>query len=503
MLRDDEEVTGAAEPARPAGRQERTLTLCVVCSALFLALLDSTVVGLALPTVRRDLGADLTGLQWVVLGYVCPYAALLLTGGYLGDRFGRRRVFLAGTAVFTAGSLLCAAAGSAGFLAAGRAVQGIGAAAVTPQTLALLRQVFPGERERAKALSTWSAVSGLALLLGPVAGGASSEVLGWRSVFLLNVPVGLFALAAGRRLPAPAAGPRRPFDRTGHLLIVTCLGAAAYGLVEGPRAGWSAPPVAAALVPAGAAALALLTVERRTAHPALRLDLFRGPVFTGATSVTFLMAVALNAAYLVLSLLLQVLDGASPAQAGMRLLPTMAAIVVGAVAAGRATRRLAPWQLVAAGTSLAGLSLLSVAALAPGHSYALWWPGATLMGLGMGLVMSPNNGAMIGGVRPEDAGQAAAMGGVLQQVGALLGVASLGAVLGSAVLDASTGPARAGLASGLRHGLLLAGVCCLLATAVTVLLTRPRGRGGSGTAPTRAQSPPTARRTADDPGGHG
>lgn len=503
MLRDDEEVIAAAKQTGP-GPRGRALTLCVVCSALFLALLDSTVVALALPTVRRDLDADLTGLQWIVEGYVCPYAALLLTGGFLGDRFGRRRVFLAGMAVFTAGSVLCAVAGSVEVLTAGRAVQGVGAAAVTPQTLALLSQVFPGERERAKALSTWSAVSGLALLLGPVAGGSSAELLGWRSVFLLNVPVGVFALAAGRRLPAPAAsGPERPLDGKGQLLIVACLGSATYGLVEGPRTGWTSAPVAAALVLAGVAALALLGVERRTPYPALRLDFFRRAVFTGATSVTFLMAVALNAAYLVLSLLLQVLDGASPAQAGLRLLPTMAAIVVGAVVAGRAVRRLAPWQLVATGTALAGLSLLSVAALAPGHSYALWWPGATLMGLGMGLVMSPNNGAMIGGVRPEDAGQAAAMGGVLQQAGALLGVASLGAVLGSAALEGHAATAPAGLASGLRHGLLLAGVCCLLATAATVLLTRARREDGSGTAEPRSEGSTAARRGTDAAGDHG
>ncbi|MEU3255509.1 MFS transporter [Streptomyces sp. NPDC006997] len=471
MLRDDEEVTGAA-----GGRRERALTLGVVCSALFLALLDSTVVGLALPTVRRDLGADLTGLQWVVAGYVCPYAALLLTGGFLGDRYGRRRVFLAGMAVFTAGSLLCAAAGSVAALAAGRAVQGVGAAAVTPQTLALLSQVFPGERERAKALSTWSAVSGLALLLGPVAGGSSAELLGWRSVFLLNVPVGVFALAVGRWLPGPVtAGPGRPLDGRGQLLIAAGLGAATYGLVEGPRAGWSAPPVAAALALSAAAALTLLRAERRTTHPALRLDFFRGRVFTGATSVTFLMAIALNAAYLVLSLRLQVLDGASPGRAGVRLLPTMAAIVVGAVVAGRLARRPVPWRPVAAGTALAGAALLSVAALASGHPYAVWWPGAALMGLGMGLVMSPNNAAMLGGVRPEDTAQAAAMGGVAQQVGALLGVASLGAVLAPAALTGQsslTTAARAELTAGLRHGLLLAGLCCLLATTATLLLTR-------------------------------
>lgn len=479
MLRDDQEVTGPAGPAGTTARRRRTLTLWAVCSALFLALLDSTVVGLALPSVRRDLGAGLAGLQWIVAAYVCPYAALLLTGGFLGDRLGRRRVFLAGTALFTAGSLVCAAAGSVAVLAAGRAVQGVGAAAVTPQTLALLSQVFPGERERARALSTWSAVSGLALLLGPVAGGSSAELLGWRSVFLLNVPVGLLALAAGRHLPAPPpAGPRRTPDPPGQILLAACLGLATCAAVQGPHTGWTAP-VTTALALAVAAACALPLVERRATHPALRLDFFRGRVFTGTTAVTFLTALALNAAYLVLSLLLQVLGRASPGQAGVRLLPTMAAVVAGAVLARRTGRSLKPWRAVATGTALAGVSLLALATLAVDRPYAVWWPAAALMGLGMGLVMAPNQAALLGGVRPEDTGQAAAMGGVLQQIGALLGVASLGAVLGSSVdLPASAAAADTGLASGLRHGLLLAGICCLTATTATVLLTRERvGRG--------------------------
>jgi predicted MFS family arabinose efflux permease len=274
---------------------------------------------------------------------------------------------------------------------------------------------------------------------------------------------------------------------------VTCLASATYGLVEGPRAGWSAPDVVTALALAAAAALALLVRERRTAHPALRLDFFRIPVFSGATGVMFLMAVALNAAYLVLSLLLQVLDGVSPADSGTRLLPTMTAIVIGAFLAGRAGRHLRPWQIVAGGTALAGAALLFIACLAGDHSYAAWWPGAALMGLGMGLVMSPNNGLMISGVRPEDTGQAAAMGGALQQVGAMLGIASLGAVLGPSALDGHALTATADLGTGLRHGLFLAGLSCLLATTVTVLLSRPR----------RVPAAPPAGRTGGVPGDYG
>jgi DHA2 family methylenomycin A resistance protein-like MFS transporter len=471
VFRHDEEVTG------------KRITLLVVCSALFLALLDSTVISLALPTVQRDLHAGVGGLQWIVDGYILLYATLLLTGGTLGDRLGRRQVFLAGMAVFTAGSLLCALSGSVAALTAGRAVQGVGAAAVTPQTMAILAQVFPGERERARAFGTWSAVSGLALLLGPVAGGALAELLGWQSVFLLNVPIGLFALAAGRRLPAvTAVRAPRPLDPAGQLLTVCCLAPLTYGLVEGPRTGWGEPGTAAALGVSAAALVALLAVERRAAHPMLRLELFRARTFSGATSVTFLVAFGLNAGFLLLSLLLQLLDGAEPAAAGLRLLPTMAAIVVAAALAGRLSARVGPRLPVTLGTALAGVALLGMALLAVDRSYGVWWPLLVVMGLGVGMVMSPNNAALVGSVPADAAGQAASMGGAAQQVGALLGVASIGlvltgAVLGGAAPGAAVGPApdaggRAVLAAGVEHGLLLAAACYLAAALAAALLIR-------------------------------
>ncbi|MFP8962484.1 MFS transporter [Streptomyces nanhaiensis] len=472
----------------PAGRREKNLTLAVVCSALFLALLDSTVISLALPTVQRDLGAEVTDLQWIVDGYILLYAALLLTGGTLGDRFGRRQVFLAGMAVFTAGSVLCALSGSVAELTAGRAVQGVGAAAVTPQTLAILAQVFPGERERARAFGTWSAVSGLALLLGPVAGGAFAELLGWQSVFLLNVPIGLLALAAGRRLPAcTAARTRRPLDPAGQLLVVTWLAPLTYGLVEGPRAGWRDPAVLTALALGAVAFAALLLVERRSRHPMLRLDLFRSRTFCGSTSVTFLVAFGLNAGFLLLSLLLQSLGGAEPSAAGLRLLPAMAAIVLAAAVAGRVSGRLGPRPPVVLGTALAGTSLLLLSVFAVGERYALWWPLLALMGLGVGMVMSPNNAALVGSAPADAAGQAASMGGAAQQVGALLGVASLGIVLTGTAFTGATGaahgasapegPGREALAVGIEHGLLLAGACYLAAAVLAALLVRPERPG--------------------------
>ncbi|MFR9674843.1 MFS transporter [Streptomyces sp. TR06-5] len=491
MFRDDEEVT-ARTPAGPAERTtvpsagpgEKRLTLLVVCSALFLALLDSTVISLALPTVQRDLNAGVEGLQWIVDGYILLYAALLLTGGTLGDRFGRRRVFLGGMAVFLAGSLLCALSGSVATLIAGRAVQGVGAAAVTPQTLAILAQVFPGERERARAFGTWSAVSGLALLLGPVAGGALAELFGWQSVFLLNLPIGLVALAAGRRLPAATAvRTPRPLDPVGQLLAFASLAPLTYGLVEGPRSGWHSMPVVAALAVAVASAGALLVFERRTAHPMLRLDLFRIRTFSGATAVTFLVACGLNAGFLLLSLMLQVLGGADASVAGLRLLPTMAAIVVAAAVAGRVSARFGPRPLVLVGTATAGISLISLGALAVGERYVLWWPLLVLMGLGIGMVMSPNNAALVGSAPSDASGQAASMGAASQQVGALLGVASLGLFLTGAVLgragsggnggeDPSAGAAPDGLAAALESGLLAAGTCYLLAAVVAALLIR-------------------------------
>lgn len=461
----------------PAAPREKTLTLVVVCSALFLALLDSTVISLALPTVRRDLGADVSDLQWIVDGYILLYAALLLTCGSLGDRFGRRQMFLAGMAVFTAGSLLCALSGSVGALIAGRAVQGLGAAAITPQTLAVLAQVFPGERERARAFGTWSAVSGLALVLGPVAGGAFAELFGWQSVFLLNVPIGLLALVAGRRLPArTAVRTRRPLDPAGQLCAVAWLVPLTYGLVEGPRAGWRDPTVVAALVTGAAAFVALLLVERRVRHPLLRLDLFRIRRFTGSTAVTFLVACGLNAGFLLLSLLLQLLGGADPSAAGVRLLPIMAAIVLAAALAGRFSGSFGPRPLVILGTALAGTSLLMLGAFAVSRPYGSWWPLLVLMGLGVGMVMSPNNTILVSSAPAGSTAQAAAVSGAAQQIGALLGVASLGLFLTGAIPAASDGGAYPALAAGIEHGLLLAGGCYLVAAVLAGMLIRPAGR---------------------------
>ncbi|MBZ4016091.1 MFS transporter [Streptomyces purpurogeneiscleroticus] len=464
----------------PVGRREKRLTLAVVCSALFLALLDSTVISLALPTLQRDLHTNVAGLQWIVDGYILLYAALLLTGGTLGDRFGRRQLFTVGMSLFVVGSLICAAAGTVAVLATGRAVQGIGAAAITPQTLAILAQVFPEGPERVRAFGTWSAVSGLALLLGPVAGGAFAQYFGWPSIFLLNIPIGLVALAAARRLPsATAVKKHRPLDPVGQFLAIVWLAALTYGLVEGPKSGWRDASVTGVLAVSIVALVALLWVQHRSSHPMLRLDFFRSRTFSGSASVTFLVAFGLNAGFLLLSLLLQLLGGAEPSQAGLRMLPAMAAIVVAAASAGRISERYGPRLPVVAGTALAGLALVLLSVVAVDRPYALWWPLLALMGLGVGMVMSPNNALLVSSAPLDAAGQAASVGGAAQQVGALLGVASLGAVLtGTAPGEASSSPVEAAphsvLAAGIEHGLLISGMGYLAASALAISLMRKK-----------------------------
>jgi len=465
-----------AATAAAAVKRVKVRTLVVMCSALFLALLDSTVITLALPTIGNDFGVGLTGLQWIIGGYILTYASLLLAGGALGDRYGRHRVFIAGMGVFVAGSLLCALSDTTTQLIAGRAVQGIGAAAITPQTLAILAQTFPEPAERARAFGVWSGVSGLALVLGPLLGGNLVQVFGWQSVFLLNIPVCAVAMALASRLPAESGdASRRPVSPRSLLLTVSWLGCLTYALVEGNTIGWASSLVAGLLSVAAVSFATQLLTELRSRRPTLQLTLFRSHAFTGAASVTFLVAFGLNAVFLLLSLLLQRSAGLDPAAAGNRLLPTMGAIVVAAFLGGRVAGRFGSRIPVTCGTGLAGASLLVLSTLVLGHGYSEWWPLFVTFGFGVGMVMSPNNAALMASAPAESAGQASALNAVGQQVGALLGIAALGSLVGAnSTTGASTGPmASDALAQGIQVGLLAAGVCYLLAAAVAVTLLRP------------------------------
>jgi DHA2 family methylenomycin A resistance protein-like MFS transporter len=420
------------EPSPPARRplagDPKSLTLAVVCLALFMTILDSTVVTLALPSIQRDLVAGISGLQWVADAYVLAFASLLLTGGTVGDRLGRKRLLLAGLMVFTAGSAVCALAGSIAVLVAGRVVQGLGAAAVAPQTLAILANAFPDERERARAFGVWSGVSALALVLGPVVGGVLVGTLGWQSVFALNLPIGAAALLLGSRGLAESADPsRRPVDLPGQLLAVASLGALTWGLIEWGRHGWGLAQMAVLLL-ALAGLAALLRVEARSAAPMLRLELFRSRTFSACNAVLFLVAFGLYASFFFLSLFLQQAQDYSPPAAGVRFLPAMGAVVAAAPIAGLLASKLGPRLPIVAGTTLTGTSLLALAAVPAAAPYRAWWPLLVVTGVGIGLTMAPANAALVGSAPLPAAATASATAATSQQVGALCGIAVLGTV---------------------------------------------------------------------------
>ncbi|WP_457034255.1 MFS transporter, partial [Kitasatospora sp. P5_F3] len=416
----------------------KRLALATLCVTMFMAMLDNVIVNIALPRIGQDLHTGISGLQWVAEGYSLVYAALLLTGGALGDRYGRTRVFRLGLALFTAGSAAAAMAGTPGLLIGARMLQGVGAALLTPGSLAILRHVFTDERERARAIGLWSGVSALGLSIGPVIGGPMVDAFGWASVFWINVPVGIVGLVlAARTLPDLAPRARR-IDLAGLALSAAGLGALVYGLIEGPARGWTDPRILAC----AAAAAVLLTVfvllELRLAEPMLELRLFRDRVLCGALFSGFMVSFGMFGAMFFLPLMLQGVLGWAPTDAGIAGLPMTAAIVLAAPLSGRLTTRYGPRLPVVLGIALcaAGLGGLSLYGDQARYPEYLWTLGT--MGLGMGLTFTPVSIAVLQRVSADLTGMASATINTLRELGGVLGIAVLGALLANRLTDGLT-----------------------------------------------------------------
>ncbi|GAA2107131.1 MFS transporter [Kitasatospora saccharophila] len=425
--------------------------LATLCVTMFMAMLDNVIVNIALPRIGRDLDAGISGLQWVAEGYSLLYAALLLTGGTLGDRYGRTRVYRIGLALFTLGSAAAALAGGTGALVAARMLQGVGAALLTPGSLAILRHVFTDEKERARAIGLWSGVSALGLSVGPVLGGPMVDAFGWASVFWINVPIGVLALVLTYRV-LPVVAPReRRVDLPGLLLSAGGLGALVYGLVEGPGRGWTDPRVLAC----GAVAAVLLAlfalVELRVAEPMLELRMFGDRVLAGAMLSGLMVSFGMFGALFFLPLMLQGVMHWAPTDAGYAGLPMSGVIVLAAPLSGRLTGRHGPRTPLVLGIALCaaglgGLSLYSGQA----HYWSYAWT-LVLLGFGMGLTFTPVSIAVLHRVAPERTGTASATINTLRELGGVLGIAVLGAVL--------TGRLTSALADSLhRQGLPADGV---------------------------------------------
>jgi DHA2 family methylenomycin A resistance protein-like MFS transporter len=398
-----------------------------LCLGYFMVILDATVVNVALPDVGASLGGTLATLQWVVDGYTLAFAALLLTGGALADRLGARRVLAAGLGLFTVASALCALAPGAASLVAFRVLQGAGAALVVPASLALIRSAYADPAARARAVGLWGGVGGIGAAGGPVIGGLLVAAAGWRAVFLVNLPVGVAAIALALRLaPAPAGRPRR-LDPAAQTLAVLALAGLVFAVVEAGRAGTAT--VLGATGVAACAAAGFVAVERRVAAPMLPLELFRSRAFSGASAVGLLINLGFYGQLLVVNLGFQGARGWSALTAGLATLPQGALVSLGSLASGQLTARAGrPGPTMLCGLTVGALGLTGLALAPAAAPYA--WLVAPLMatGLGMSLTMPAATSAAVDAAPEGRAGVAAGVINAARQAGGAIGVALLGSL---------------------------------------------------------------------------
>ncbi|MFI0168150.1 MFS transporter [Streptomyces sp. NPDC017095] len=425
----------AASACRP--RRDRPGAVLVVESvAVFMVMLDNLAMNNALPDIGSDLTVGVGGLEWVVASYTLVLAAFLLPGSIVGERLGRRRVFLAGLAAFTVGSALGATADSWAVLVAGRVVQGAGGAVLLPSSAALLRQVFPQDGARAKALGLRGAASGLGLALGPVIGGPLVERFGWHSVLLINVPIGAGLLVFGAlSLPHAPASRTRSWDLPGQALAAVGVGGLIFALIQGPSEGWADPAVLTGSAAAVLALPALTAVERRSSDPMLDLSFFRDRPCAVAALACFSTSLALFGAIFFLSLYLQYVLGWSAAGAGLVFLLASAFIVVTGPVAGRLSARWNAFRPLMIGVALCPLALAGLGLYGEGARYAEYCWVLPVIGVCVSLTFVPVNVIVVERVRGPRAGMATAIAEMLRELGGVTGVAALGAVLNSRMRD--------------------------------------------------------------------
>ncbi|RQV40430.1 MFS transporter [Burkholderia cenocepacia] len=417
-----------AAPSRPTAREQR-LTLALVAIGMFMAVLDSTIVNVALPAMRTSLGATVAELAWIVDAYTLSFAALILAGGALSDRFGAKRVYLAGLALFVGASAACGVASSVALLVAARFAQGMGAALFLPASLAIVRSTFDVPAERARAIAVWAGIASVAVAVGPVLGGILVDDFGWRSAFLINVPTGAVAFAGAAALVrAAAAREVRQFDWAGQCVGAAALGALCFAVIELPTRGAGAMEVRCALLIAGLAAVVLVAVERRARHPMVPLAWFRNRVFVAMNLMGSLVYVGYFGLLFVLSLYLHGRFGMSARQIGLTLLPFALSLSLGNLLSGKLHGRVRPVTLMANGLAMAALAVPAIAlALALRAPWPVVWAAMAAFGTGTALSVAPMIATVLEQVPADAAGVASGFLNAARQAGSLLGVAIAGA----------------------------------------------------------------------------
>ena len=454
-------------PAKHRPRLAQALTLAAMSLGYGVVQLDVTIVNTALSAIGNSLGGGVAELQWVVSAYTIAFASLILTAGALGDRLGAKRVFMAGFALFTAASLACTLAPNAAILIAARAVQGLGAAILVPNSLALLNHAYPDEKDRGRAIGMWAAGASLALTAGPLAGGALITLVGWRSIFLVNLPIGLGGFWLTWRFASETpASPRRELDLAGQAAAIAALGALAGALIQGGRLGWTNVFVLAGFCAATLCAALFVVRERRVAQPMLPLSLFANRLFAMTSLVGLLVNVAFYGLIFVLSLYFQEINDYSPFQTGLAFLPIMGVVLPVNLIAPRLAERIGAIATIVIGAVITATACLALLFIRQGTPYPAMLAQLLALGGGLGLLVPPLTSTLLGSVDKARSGIAAGVLNSTRQTGSVIGVALFGSLLGP----------RDAFISGARTALIVSAI--LLLTAAAAIFAGGRSQKG-------------------------
>jgi DHA2 family methylenomycin A resistance protein-like MFS transporter len=423
---------GNERPVPAAATKSKTvasLTLAAMSLGYGVVQLDVTIVNTALHAIGTSLGGGVAELQWVVSAYTIAFAAFILTAGALGDRIGAKRIFMAGFALFTAASLACALAPNAALLIAARCVQGLAAAILVPNSLALLSHAYPDDKARGRAVAIWAAGASLALTAGPLVGGGLIALVGWRSIFLVNLPIGLAGLwLAWRYARETTRSPQREIDLPGQIAAILALGCLSGAIIEGGAAGWENPFVIAGFAASALFAVVFVGQESRTPQPMLPLSLFRHRMFTLTSLVGLLVNVAIYGLIFVLSLYFQQINGLSAFETGLAFVPMMAAVLPVNLIAPRIAERIGAPATIALGSAVSAFGCLATLGIQPDTSYWAICLQLIAMSAGLGLLVPPLTSTLLGSVEKSRSGVAAGVLNATRQTGSVLGVALFGAL---------------------------------------------------------------------------
>jgi EmrB/QacA subfamily drug resistance transporter len=446
-------------------RRRRLLILGICSMSLLIVGLDATIVNVALPAIHRSFHSPLSGLQWTVDSYTLVLASLLMLSGSSADRIGRRRVFQLGLVLFSLGSLLCAVAPSLELLIAARVLQAIGGSMLNPVAMSIIRNVFDDPRERAGAIGVWGGMIGISMALGPVVGGALVDAVGWRAVFIVNVPIGILAIVlTALFVPESRADRPRRIDPVGQVLVIVALATLTYGIIEAPSAGWLSAQTVILFAASIASFAALVVYELRRPEPLIEVRFFHSAPFSGATAIAVATFAAMGGFLFLNTLYLQDVRGLSPFDAGLYTLPMAGVVLIVAPICGRMVGNRGPRLPLLGGSVAVIASAVILARLTAHTSFAVLVAAYVLFGLGIGLINPPITNTAVSGMPPSQAGVAAAVASTGRQVGQTLGVAVLGALAGTGAAGA-IGPGFAAathvswwIIAGLGVGIFVLGV---------------------------------------------